>query len=264
MRSLLRPTPLSLAPHPIVCSLPLLVWLHSAYFKDLRKTGRTLKEEWPAYHSLAMERGSSYDAVTGLSTTSGSGNSRRSQALQAQAQLRNDGGGNGSTPLSPPLLASGWRSPSSFAGDNSSGTGTGYYNEKPPLSPRETEAGSRFQQQQTVESPTTPRGPLLPEEQGQQQQPGGMSGDRRLSDPNSSRHHASSPSIRQASTAWGTGAISGSGVGGPASKTSRRKSKAPTVIPRSSAITRGELLLSAERIYARYLLHGGEKEIYLP
>lgn len=41
-------------------------------------------------------------------------------------------------------------------------------------------------------------------------------------------------------------------------------SKAPTVIPRTSAITKSELLLSAERIYARYLVPGSEKEVYLP
>ncbi|PLW57691.1 hypothetical protein PCANC_01399 [Puccinia coronata f. sp. avenae] len=36
------------------------------------------------------------------------------------------------------------------------------------------------------------------------------------------------------------------------------------VIPRSSAITRTDLIASAERIYYRYLLSGAEKEIYLP
>lgn len=33
---------------------------------------------------------------------------------------------------------------------------------------------------------------------------------------------------------------------------------------RSSAITRTDLIASAERIYYRYLLSGAEKEIYLP
>lgn len=66
------------------------------------------------------------------------------------------------------------------------------------------------------------------------------------------------------------GAIGGSvgdrRSGGWGSKGPKRRSggSAPMVIPRDSAITRGELLLSAERIYARYLLQGGEKEIYLP
>lgn len=44
----------------------------------------------------------------------------------------------------------------------------------------------------------------------------------------------------------------------------KRASLAPTVIARSSAITKTDLVASAERIYARYLLPGSEKEIYLP
>lgn len=36
------------------------------------------------------------------------------------------------------------------------------------------------------------------------------------------------------------------------------------VIPRSSAITKTDLIASAERIYYRYLMSGSEKEIYLP
>lgn len=51
----------------------------------------------------------------------------------------------------------------------------------------------------------------------------------------------------------------------------RRASRAPTVIPRSSAITRMDLIASAERIYYRYLspaantVNSGEShEIYLP
>jgi hypothetical protein len=44
----------------------------------------------------------------------------------------------------------------------------------------------------------------------------------------------------------------------------KRASHAPTVIARNSAISRTDLIASAERIYARYLLPGSEKEIYLP
>lgn len=44
----------------------------------------------------------------------------------------------------------------------------------------------------------------------------------------------------------------------------KRGSFAPTVLPRKSAISRTDLVASAERIYARYLLPGSEKEIYLP
>ncbi|KAI8456725.1 RGS domain-containing protein [Phakopsora pachyrhizi] len=56
-----------------------------------------------------------------------------------------------------------------------------------------------------------------------------------------------------------------------ANRTSSRVSVPPRsrtpiqpVIPRSAAITRTDLIASAERIYYRYLLTGAEKEIYLP
>ncbi|MBW0466656.1 hypothetical protein O181_006371 [Austropuccinia psidii MF-1] len=45
---------------------------------------------------------------------------------------------------------------------------------------------------------------------------------------------------------------------------SRTRNSIQPVIPRSSAITRTDLIASAERIYYRYLLTGAEKEIYLP
>jgi hypothetical protein len=44
----------------------------------------------------------------------------------------------------------------------------------------------------------------------------------------------------------------------------RRVSKAPTIIPRYQAIKQEDLVNSAERIFARYLVQGAEKEIYLP
>lgn len=44
----------------------------------------------------------------------------------------------------------------------------------------------------------------------------------------------------------------------------RRASRAPTIIPRDSAVTRTDLIASAERIYLRYMVPGSEKEIYLP
>lgn len=45
---------------------------------------------------------------------------------------------------------------------------------------------------------------------------------------------------------------------------SKRASRAPTFIPRDTAITRTDLIASAERIFARYLLPSSDKEIYLP
>jgi len=45
---------------------------------------------------------------------------------------------------------------------------------------------------------------------------------------------------------------------------SKRASRAPTFIPRDAAITRTDLIASAERIFARYLVPSSDKEIYLP
>lgn len=44
----------------------------------------------------------------------------------------------------------------------------------------------------------------------------------------------------------------------------KRASRAPTVIHRDAAITRSDLIASAERIFARYLVPGADKEVYLP
>jgi hypothetical protein len=57
---------------------------------------------------------------------------------------------------------------------------------------------------------------------------------------------------------------SGGGTFSGLRSTSRRVSRAPTVISRKQAITQQDLVASGERIYLRYLLPGAEKEIYLP
>lgn len=47
----------------------LVLRLHSlgrAYFKDLRKSGREVRDDWPRYHEYARTRGSIYGAVTGI------------------------------------------------------------------------------------------------------------------------------------------------------------------------------------------------------
>lgn len=44
----------------------------------------------------------------------------------------------------------------------------------------------------------------------------------------------------------------------------KRASRAPTILHRDAAITRSDLIASAERIFARYLVPGADKEVYLP
>jgi ABC-type glycerol-3-phosphate transport system permease component len=44
----------------------------------------------------------------------------------------------------------------------------------------------------------------------------------------------------------------------------KRASRAPTILSRDVAIKREDLIASAERIFARYLVPGADKEVYLP
>ena len=155
-----------------------------AYFKDLRKSGKSVKEDWPQYYAEALERGSIYNKINGIHEQT---NTRRGLETSWDHQSRVESPeGNYSTLSHAP-------SPVPAAAGGSSGV---------PLS--------------------APRFPGDPDYLAQQTR-------------------AQRKSIL-----------------------AKRGSVAPTVISRSAAITRTDLIASAERIYARYLLPGSEKEIYLP
>ncbi|KAJ7621238.1 RGS domain-containing protein [Roridomyces roridus] len=160
-----------------------------AYFKDVRKSGRTIKEDWPQYWDYARRRGSIYGTVVGMN----------------------------------------------------------------PETKRSTASTNE----------------LLSEQ------------DRRnLADVDEKFGGASvSPGTRVASTSpdpySGARSTSPFGVSGlgrtPTLFTMKRASRAPTIIPRSSAITRLNLIASAERIFYRYLSPAANTvnstenhEIYLP
>ncbi|KII85405.1 hypothetical protein PLICRDRAFT_56658 [Plicaturopsis crispa FD-325 SS-3] len=176
-----------------------------AYFKDVRKSGRTIKDDWPQYWDYARRRGSIYGTVVGL----GPNGAKRSTA--STGELLSD-------------------------------------QEKHNLA----EAGEKGGRRSTSPRPPTPGTPF--------------------NDP------------RIASTSPPTAVGSGDGYEPPRSTTPfslsgrtptlfnlKRASRAPTVIPRSSAITRLDLIASAERIFFRYLSPAGNTvnspenhEIYLP
>ncbi len=44
-----------------------------AYFKDLRKSGKSVKEDWPQYYAEALERGSIYNKINGINEQSNTG-----------------------------------------------------------------------------------------------------------------------------------------------------------------------------------------------
>lgn len=159
-----------------------------AYFKDVRKSGRTIKEDWPQYWDYARRRGSIYGTVVGLQPNGGG--TKRSTA--STSEMLND------------------------------------YEKR-------AEGGRS----------TSPRPPT---------------GDKdRIASPNSAYEQPRS-----------TTPFSLSGRT-PTLFNMKRASRAPTVIPRSSAITRMDLIASAERIFFRYLSPAGNTvnstenhEIYLP
>ncbi|KAF9269869.1 hypothetical protein L218DRAFT_993854 [Marasmius fiardii PR-910] len=165
-----------------------------AYFKDVRKSGRTIKEDWPQYWDYARRRGSIYGTVVGL------------HPQDALATKR-------STASTGDILSE---------------------QDKRNLASAEEKGRS-----------TSPR-PLMSEQT-----------------------HVDSASPMNDLFARSTTPFSLSGR--TPTLFNKRASRAPTVIPRSSAITRLDLIASAERIYYRYLSPAGQAvnseenhEIYLP
>lgn len=147
-----------------------------AYFKDVRKSGRSIREDWPQYWDYARRRGSIYGTVVGLHP-----DTKRSTASTAAGDFPSDQ-------------------------DRKNLAAVGDADHPSPRSP-------------------SPRLLLTPE--------------------NPSRSSAR-----------------------PTLFPLRRASRAPTIIPRSAAITRLDLVSSAERIFYRYLSPAVDPntshEIYLP
>ncbi|PWN52283.1 regulator of G protein signaling superfamily [Violaceomyces palustris] len=157
-----------------------------AYFKDLRKSGKSVKEDWPLYYKEARERGSIYNKVNGI----------------------NDEGDR--------FFSN--RNTESNVGHRPQGA------DSPGFS-----SDSHAHEQIGMDASAIPERP--------------SGGPRFPGDPD----YLAAQSRQERKTLL-----------------AKRASVAPTVISRSAAITRTDLIASAERIYARYLLPGSEKEIYLP
>jgi len=162
-----------------------------AYFKDVRKSGRTIKEDWPQYWEYARRRGSIYGTVVGMNPET-----KRSTASTGEMLTES---------------------------------------EKKHLAAIGTSEGARSTSPRPPEHRATPASP----QEDSSQQP-------RTSTPFSFS--------RRTPTLF-----------------TRRASRAPTIIPRSSAINRMDLIASAERIFYRYLSPSGNTvnsqenhEIYLP
>ncbi|KAF8632651.1 hypothetical protein AX17_004784 [Amanita inopinata Kibby_2008] len=170
-----------------------------AYFKDVRKSGRTIREDWPQYWDYARRRGSIYGTVVGLNPET-----KRSTTSTGELLPENE-----KRHLAAVGTSDGRRS----------------------TSPRPFEHGNP-----RGATPVSPNDPI----EGSTQPP-----------------RSSTPFSLSGRT--------------PTLFHMRRASRAPTIIPRSSAISRMDLIASAERIFYRYLSPAGNTvnaqenhEIYLP
>ncbi len=170
-----------------------------AYFKDVRKSGRTIKDDWPEYWDYARRRGSIYGTVVGLNEGKGTKRSTSSTGVSESDKGHLAATGN----------------------DQESST-----------SPVQRPATAGLSEHTRVAS-ASPTDGIEP--------------------------------VPRSSTPF---SLSGRT---PVLFNLKRASRAPTVIPRSSAITRMDLIASAERIFYRYLSPAGNTvnspenhEIYLP
>ncbi|KAF9811602.1 hypothetical protein IEO21_06527 [Rhodonia placenta] len=158
-----------------------------AYFKDVRKSGRTIRDDWPEYWDYARRRGSIYGTVVGLNPHTGT---KRSTASTGDILSDHD---------------------------------------RHNLAAGDEEKAARSPSPRMIS--TTPATAVA-------------------SDP------------PRSSTPFS--------LSGRTPTLFKRASRAPTIIPRSAAITRQDLIASAERIYLRYLSPAGtvgsneNHEIYLP
>ncbi|KAG6336220.1 hypothetical protein ID866_2871 [Astraeus odoratus] len=170
-----------------------------AYFKDVRKSGRTIKEDWPQYWDYARRRGSIYGTVVGLQPGAGK------RSMNSSGDVLHDAEKQG------------------LAGAGDEKRSGGASTSPPPRTP-----GFEKERIASASPPTADYDPP------RSTTPFSLSG--------------------RTSTLFHM----------------RRASRAPTIIPRSAAITRMDLVASAERIFYRYLcpattVNSPENhEIYLP
>lgn len=162
-----------------------------AYFKDVRKSGRAIKEDWPEYWDYARRRGSIYGTVVGLNPQMGTKRSTTSTSELLTEQDRQNLAAADDKFIRSPSPRMTAATPATVAGDD--------YGQQPRSSTPFSLSG---------------RTPTL--------------------------FH-------------------------------KRVSRAPTVIPRSAAVAKQDLVTSAEHIYYRYLSPAGNTvgatenhEIYLP
>ncbi|KDQ51895.1 hypothetical protein JAAARDRAFT_198765 [Jaapia argillacea MUCL 33604] len=176
-----------------------------AYFKDVRKSGRTIKEDWPQYWDYARRRGSIYGTVVGLNPSSAAAKRSTASTNELLTQYEKD------------QLA---------ALDSAE-------KERAALStsPHPTSPSAPFDVRLAATSPQTA-----------------------VNDPFDAPRSTTPFSLS----------------GRTPTLFHKRASRAPTIIPRSQAVSRQDLIRSAEHIYFKYLspaantINSESHEIYLP
>lgn len=202
-----------------------------AYFKDLRRSGKPLRQEWPDYWRQARTRGSIYNRVNGIDEDESEGTTSEGRHMRTDSDAEAL-----ATTAEGQLTRSGH--------PTTSAEHSGQYDEAREVLTDEQYTDTRHTatQQPTDSSHQYPSSSDPTTTTGEDR-----SGPRFPGDPDYPLTDAGESQNARRRTLL-----------------AKRASLAPTVIARSSAITKTDLVASAERIYARYLLPGSEKEIYLP
>jgi len=212
-----------------------------AYFKDLSKNGRSVKEEWPRYYEVAKKRGSAWNGLNGVT--------RDAAASEKDIGFESSGGDHTrETTVNNDISSSQERSSTPAAG----GAGDAR-RARDTLMPEEIMQNARDMQRTPSPTSNGPR-PL--------NSTANFSPALRALYPHDREDETPSP--QQEYTTASSRATARRSIGGIASSIRGKKSSAMPYIPRDSAITRTDLVASAERIFNRYLTPGAEKEIYLP
>jgi hypothetical protein len=213
-----------------------------AYFKDLTKNGRSVKEEWPRYYEVAKKRGSAWNGLNGVT---------RDAAASASADEK-DGAGLESGDHTRETTVNNDNSLSQERSSTPAGAFGDMRRPRDTLMPEELMQNARDMQRTPSPNSNGPRPNFT----------ANFSPALRALYPHDREDETPSP--HQEYTTASSRATARRSIGGIASSIRGKKSSAMPYIPRDSAITRTDLVASAERIFTRYLTPGAEKEIYLP
>jgi hypothetical protein len=250
-----------------------------AYFKDLQKSGVAVRDDWPQYARYARTRGSIYGNVTGIrrserdaSTTGASASSAYGGEERGDHDEDDYYGGASAQYFDSPSEAEkrSFDFAPPHAGASTSTAALSQAGEKGPaaartdggglLSPTASESGGFAREQLRTPSPHpgqhVPQYPLSPTLRAMYPHDddfgaGGAGSTAEAQLPGSGNTTTSSSRRRMLGRRGGN-SMSGGG------------NAAQPFIMRSSAISRTDLIASAERIFTRYLMPGADKEIYLP